>query len=369
MSTRGGQSATARARPNSQRGLRPAGRAAASPEATARGLERRAARQEAQGRAHEAIYATTRDRYVQRTPEQRRAEERDFRARGEEARARKSLETMRGLAQAHMLEHPDRALAEAQQRLRSAEDARQRTLRARVRLGDPYASEDMMRRFQGEADRLYAAADKARGGSGALVSYYNEASRTAVRSVFGREVSRGDLARLVGAQEGDHVTIEARPTKGRERPIFSVSFDSATRSGEHNFTRGRDGVEIHDSSVTNERNRRTALSGREALRAFAHMQRMGISRIVATASRHNGANGYYTWARLGFTGKIPASVLPAAQARFGKVTTVQALMKQPGGPAWWREHGDSWHATFSFKPGSHSRRVFDALVARGGLAA
>ena len=95
---------------------------------------------------------------------------------------------------------------------------------------------------------------------------------------------------------------------------------------------------------------------------------MGITHIVATAAKNEMMNGYYTWARLGFTGKIPDHVLAKAQAKFGKVTRVEQLMKKQGGAKWWKANGDSWHATFDFRDGSASRKVYDKMVAALGGA-
>jgi hypothetical protein len=77
-------------------------------------------------------------------------------------------------------------------------------------------------------------------------------------------------------------------------------------------------------------------------------------------------NGYYTWAKLGFTGEIPESLLALAEERFGPgITRVEQLMRLGRvGEQWWREHGDSWDATFSFVDGSYSMRMLIAWRSR-----
>ena len=101
--------------------------------------------------------------------------------------------------------------------------------------------------------------------------------------------------------------------------------------------------------------------------------RVGITRINCTAARGSNMNGYYTWARLGFTGKIPVDdmaedILSEMRTKFGKITEVEQLMRKPGGAQWWKHNGISWEASFSFS-NRYSLRIlayFKEIVARHG---
>jgi hypothetical protein len=127
---------------------------------------------------------------------------------------------------------------------------------------------------------------------------------------------------------------------------------------ERNFevTRQGNAVVLHDH-ITRNMAEKTSGSGRDLIQGFDNMRAMGITKLVANAARGPALNGYITWARLGFTGKIPAERLDAARQQFGpKVTRIEHLMAQKGGAAWWKQHGDSWEATFNFGKGSHSMK-------------
>lgn len=103
----------------------------------------------------------------------------------------------------------------------------------------------------------------------------------------------------------------------------------------------------------------------------AALKAAGVDRIETHAARDdspgNAMNGYYTWARLGYDGEIPASTLgkmPAGLKRQLKGrTNVQSLMGTPEGRDFWKEHGDSFDASFDLKEGSQSVRTLTAYLA------
>ncbi len=72
----------------------------------------------------------------------------------------------------------------------------------------------------------------------------------------------------------------------------------------------------------------------------------------------NNMNGYYTWARLGFDGKVDGPN--------GKVK-VSELMKTKSGREWWLENGDSFNGEFDLSVGSLSSRVLKAYRKEKGL--
>jgi hypothetical protein len=87
-------------------------------------------------------------------------------------------------------------------------------------------------------------------------------------------------------------------------------------------------------------------------------------------------NGYYTWPRFGYTGKIDDFSLerlakdaangdvPAAWAKY---TSIQQLMRTPEGRAWWQAFGNELDLRFDLKPGSLSRRILNAYLKEKGL--
>jgi hypothetical protein len=197
------------------------------------------------------------------------------------------------------------------------------------------------------------------------ISYEDDEARTAVQAVFGRELNPEELGRLAGAREDDLIEISG----GSD--YFEMTMRSANAERHASFTvyRTDQDIIINNTYVRNSGEAQGA--GRDLIQAFDDMKALGISRMEASAARSDGGreqgmNGYYTWAKLGFTGEIPESLLALAEERFGPgITRVEQLMRLGRvGEQWWREHGDSWDATFSFEDGSYSMRMLIAWRSR-----
>ncbi|MES2342300.1 MAG: hypothetical protein V4597_11525 [Pseudomonadota bacterium] len=90
---------------------------------------------------------------------------------------------------------------------------------------------------------------------------------------------------------------------------------------------------------------------------------LGVTKIVAEAARSDDKNGYYTWARLGYDGAIPAGTAAKLPAALKGAKTVQELLLKPGGLAAWKEHGETFAAEFGLAAGSASNTVFGAYLA------
>ena len=77
----------------------------------------------------------------------------------------------------------------------------------------------------------------------------------------------------------------------------------------------------------------------------------GLRAIEMDAARDDDLNGYYTWARLGVGGKVPAELQAGARKALGRKYEVDItdLMLNPAGREWWREHGDSYDGVFTLK--------------------
>jgi hypothetical protein len=298
---------------------------------------------------------------------------RDVRAEPEYQRARTQYETTaRELArQALINERASRAASAASDRLvgdRITEDrinSHPAALAAHTAYQQATAQYDAVRARFTQAERdVHASAlqievakgkiDLARGGTGVRFDFKDapgepgSAQRT-LDQTFGRVVSHEDLAKLSGARLGDRVFVAEAASGVRVWVKGNI---------ERNFEVTRQGNELvlHDN-ITRNMAEKTAGSGRDLIAGMDHMRAAGVTRLVATAARGPTLNGYYTWARLGFTGKIPAERLDAAQQQFGpKVTRIEHLMAQKGGAQWWKQNGDSWEATFDFGKGSHSMK-------------
>ncbi|HEX9412510.1 MAG TPA: hypothetical protein VF916_03325, partial [Ktedonobacterales bacterium] len=181
--------------------------------------------------------------------------------------------------------------------------------------------------------------------AGDAVRYVDDEAARAAASVFGPDVTGSDLAGVVGAQPSDVVNVEAL-----DNGQVSVSVQGDHYQSVFQFTRTPEGI-VADGDVQVDAGYRSVRSGRAVLESMDNMRDAGVVRLDVIASREGADNGYYTWARLGFKGDIPQSVLGDARAQFGQdITTVEDLMARPGGPAWWREHGVTWEASYDFPP-------------------
>jgi hypothetical protein len=89
---------------------------------------------------------------------------------------------------------------------------------------------------------------------------------------------------------------------------------------------------------------------------------LGIRRIEVVAGRRADENGYYTWPRFGFEGKLPARLRRALPADLERARTVLDLMECDRGLAWWYEHGATIRATFDLAAGSRSRAAWDRYL-------
>ena len=95
----------------------------------------------------------------------------------------------------------------------------------------------------------------------------------------------------------------------------------------------------------------------------------GYKAIYTTASGRSGqkANGYYTWARLGYDADIdgPGSFLSGTVKEYAKENgfrRVSDFMRTPEHREWWKENASTFGGKFDLSEGSQSRKVLDAYV-------
>lgn len=105
------------------------------------------------------------------------------------------------------------------------------------------------------------------------------------------------------------------------------------------------------------------------------LKELGVSKITTDA--HIGTesagllNGYYTWPRMGYDGKLSFSIwkkipekirdqLPKSDSPFGKILD---LYDVTGGKEWWLNNGESiYDATFDLSDDSRSMKVLNAYI-------
>lgn len=249
----------------------------------------------------------------------------------------------------NVAKHPDVIKAMAAHQAASA-DAAAANQRMHAAVLAVQASEARVTRAEG-------LLDVERGGTGIKVNA-DSADRASIRQVFGRDLSDHELAQLAGADIGSELTISG---SGRQ---IDVALNGATVSRDFQVERRGNQIVLHDNYTRNT-GERTSSSGQDLIRGMQNMRALGVTKVECLAARNSGMNGYYTWAKLGFTGKIPGSVRSAARAQFGNVTRVEQIMQRPGGAAWWKQNGDSFDASFSFRNG-YSMNTLNRFLARIG---
>jgi hypothetical protein len=110
-------------------------------------------------------------------------------------------------------------------------------------------------------------------------------------------------------------------------------------------------------------------------RQVAAAQKIGATRIVTSAARSSSYNGYITWAKLGYDGKIPWSAIGrsvkdedrATLEKFNHLTKVSELMATREGAKFLEKHGGSWSGEFDLREGSYSMNTLREYLATRGL--
>jgi hypothetical protein len=98
----------------------------------------------------------------------------------------------------------------------------------------------------------------------------------------------------------------------------------------------------------------------------------GYGKIVTDAVREEGANGYYTWLRLGYQARKKTLFHNEIIAEYGKLTGVKLkdisdFMATKQGQDFWKERGKGFTGIFTLKEGSKSRKILDAYLKQRGF--
>lgn len=201
------------------------------------------------------------------------------------------------------------------------------------------------------------------------------------------------LAKMLGARDpSDRIHITYDPAEKAAnvniesaakvtQTLEGLSREAPRYTADHELISTPRGMVVANSTVEVAQGQRTAQSGMEILDSLRSMIDAGVVQLRQDAARSGdiggfGMNGYYTWAHLGFTGKLPTDTTylargypgktfqQAIKETFGKdVTRVEQLMALPGGPAWWKQYGNSYEAVMDLREGSKSRATLDHFLA------
>ncbi len=103
------------------------------------------------------------------------------------------------------------------------------------------------------------------------------------------------------------------------------------------------------------------------------LKKAGVSRIRTEASgnrmqsqQKDGFNGYYTWPRLGYSGRVGHAMVNQMpddlREQMGDSDEIRDLFDLPGGKEWWLENGRTLPCTFDLTDGSRNMKALEAYL-------
>lgn len=208
-----------------------------------------------------------------------------------------------------------------------------------------------------------------------------ESIREVIRHVFGQDVDRISLARLIAAPGGSEVVIE------RDEDEVRLSVTEPRIGLQMLRTLGRKGKDLvatqHLIEVDkDERKKRwgVRIVARQLNLYAAH----GFARaeMLALGSKEGKSNGYFTWPYIGFRLVFsPEQLELVKDAGFEAVDTHQLFLGYPkeaeeteeteetelSGPGWWSRKGSSGHAVFNLRRGSYHWKILSQYLAERGI--
>ncbi len=99
-------------------------------------------------------------------------------------------------------------------------------------------------------------------------------------------------------------------------------------------------------------------------------QKLGIEYFTVSAAKSNKYNGYYTWARFGYSMDNPMDekTLKELLTREGRQEMdLFELMKTRNGRNFWKEKGFWWQGKFNVLPGSINIQAFNDYLHQAGI--
>lgn len=189
------------------------------------------------------------------------------------------------------------------------------------------------------------------------------------RLLLAREVPLATWTRLAGLPDGATATILPQPgsVTGVRVAAYHPWFDGPAYRVFHRDEHGR--LAAVNEYLRLKVDTRDGVGTRMLAHQALQTKQAGFVYIYADAEGSAGGtmNGYYTWARLGFDGSIPAAVRARLPLELSGCHSVLDILEREGGAAWWREHGRTFSGTFDLRDGSRSIAVLQAYTKTRGI--
>ena len=225
-----------------------------------------------------------------------------------------------------------------------------------------------MQRFEAAGSPALSAREYGPGlRSGAAVVFFRgerENADEAACQLFGRRLEAWEYAGLAGAPDdamvevgtlGGWLYLELSSPPGQAYRTFQLVLRVR-----QSLVLANDGFQI-----LSKRQQRRGLGLRVFARQLDHARRLGICRIETVAGRRSNENGYYTWPRFGFDGRLPPSIRESLPPGLDRCQSVLDVMDREAGRDWWRAHGISMPVTFDVTSRSRSWVVFRRYLREG----
>jgi uncharacterized protein len=210
------------------------------------------------------------------------------------------------------------------------------------------------------------------------------------RQVLGPNATAHDLVSVAGIPDGARVDVTTLEGAGKHAYVRATGstqvrnpdtgeMEQKQYMAERTISVRPDGTRsIHNDSFEG-KGSGLAMFGRQVENAtkwgFTHIETYAAGSGYGTTGERppEGAyNGYYTWPRFGYDGKIspvvvgkmPDNVYSSVEAAGGKVSGVMSTKE---GRDWWLGHGDSLDVKFDLTPGSYSQDTLNTYLKHRGI--
>lgn len=206
--------------------------------------------------------------------------------------------------------------------------------------------------FHREYRRQYSAPAR-------VVYYLGERQRSEhlTRRLLGRTLDDVQWAALAGAPDG--AGVEVGTYRGG---VYLEMRAAAPNCYGGVWLLRRDGSRVVlacDALWIHRRELRGRGLGREILARQLHQaRRLRIDRIETIAGRGERENGYYSWPRFGFDGRLPTALCRRLPPAWKHVRRVLDLMRSESGRQWWKTHGVTLPLAFELADGSRCWQAF-----------
>lgn len=187
------------------------------------------------------------------------------------------------------------------------------------------------------------------------------AAERVVQRLFGRILDPREHAGLAGAPDDARVEIGA--SDGKLYLEIHDPRSAAYRGFYYVYCKKSLVLILNDGFCIQARDRRGRGFGFQVFfRQARNAAAFGVDRIETVAGRNRDENGYYTWPRYGFEGKLPSDVQHDLPGALRHCRTILDLMLCEQGRSWWREHGVKVAVAFHLALRSRSRTVLQRYV-------